>query len=190
MIDLVEELVASGLPPSNAELRELLLPVFDDFPDEPPPSSNVEMVLREIERYLDSRPEIDPVPRAHRPSPDVAAAAELLRGREIVLIGGQNRPNHKAALIKAFNLSDVRWIVTPEHTSFTVFEPDVARPEVAVVLLAIRWSSHDYDSVRTYCDQYGKPLVRLPGGYNANQVAHHIMSQAGDRLRAAQAPLG
>lgn len=190
VIELVEELVASGLPPSNAELRELLLPVFDDFPDEPPPSSNVEMVLREIERYLDSRPEIDPVPRAHRPSPDVVAAAELLRGREIVLIGGQNRPNHKAALMKAFNLTDVRWIVTPEHTSFTVFEPDVAAPEVALVLLAIRWSSHDYDSVRTYCDQYGKPLVRLPGGYNANQVAHHIMSQAGDRLRAAHAPLG
>ena len=28
------------------------------------------------------------------------------------------------------------------------------------------------------------------GGYNANQVAHHIMSQAGDRLSAAQAPDG
>ena len=113
------------------------------------------------------------------------AAAELLRGREIVLIGGQNRPNHKAALMKAFGLTDVRWIVTPEHTSFTVFEPDVAAPEVALVLLAIRWSSHDYDSVRTYCESaYSKPLVRLPGGYNANQVAHHFMSQAGDRLRA------
>ena len=53
----------------------------------------------------------------------------------------------------------------------------MAVPEVALVLLAIRWSSHDYDSVRTYCDQYGKPLVRLPGGYNANQV-YYILAQA------------
>ena len=190
VVELIDELVTSGLPPSNAELRDLLLPVIDEFPDDPAPPSNVELVLREIDRYLDSRPEADPPPRLQRPSPDLAVVADLLRGREIVLIGGQNRPKHKAALIKAFNLADVRWIVTPEHTSFTVFEPDVARPEVAVVLLAIRWSSHDYDSVRTYCDEYGKPLVRLPGGYNANQVAHHILSQAGDRLRAALAPEG
>ena len=190
VLELIEELVTNGLPASNAELRDMLLPVFEDIPDDPPPTPNMEHVLKEIDRYLDTRPEADPPARTPKPSADVLAAAELLRGREIVLIGGQNRPNHKAALIKAFDLADVRWIATPEHTSFTVFEPDVAAPEVALVLLAIRWSSHDYDSVRTYCDQYGKPLVRLPGGYNANQVAHHIMSQAGDRLRAAQAPEG
>jgi len=92
--------------------------------------------------------------------------------------------------MRAFGLADVRWLCTPDHTSFTVFEPDVARPEVAVVLLAIRWSNHDYDGVRAYCDAYGKPLVRLPGGYNANQVAHHILSQAGGRLRAARTAAG
>ena len=191
VLELIEEVVASGLPPSNAELRDMLLPVFEDIPDNPPPTPNVELVFREIDRYVDTRPEADPPVRVPRPSPDVAQVAELLRGREVVLIGGQNRPNHKAALMKAFGLTDVRWICTPEHTSFTVFEPDVAAPEVALVLLAIRWSSHDYDSVRTYCEQYGKPLVRLPGGYNANQVAHHILAQAGDRLRASLlAPAG
>ncbi|HXD85079.1 MAG TPA: hypothetical protein VN641_01205 [Urbifossiella sp.] len=189
VLELIDELVANGLPPSNAELRDMLLPVFEDIPDSPPPSPNLELVLREIDRYLDTRPEADPPARVQRASPEVAAVADLLRGREVVLIGGQNRPNHKAALMKAFGLTDVRWIVTPEHTSFTVFEPDVAAQEVALVLLAIRWSSHDYDSVRTYCEQYGKPLVRLPGGYNANQVAHHIMAQAGDRLRASVAAL-
>ena len=61
---------------------------------------------------------------------------------------------------------------------------------VAVVLLAIRWSNHDYDNVRDYCERYGKPLVRLPGGYNANQVAHHILMQAGDRLRDARVATG
>jgi hypothetical protein len=144
----------------------------------------VQLVLREIDRYLDTRPDADPPVRSYRPSATIAEAAELLRGREVVLIGGQARPAHKAALMRAFGLADVRWLSTPDHTSFTVFEPDVARPEVAVVLLAIRWSNHDYDGVRAYCEAYGKPLVRLPGGYNANQVAHHILAQAGDRLRA------
>jgi hypothetical protein len=190
VFELIEELVANGLPASNAELREMLLPVFEDIPDDPPPGPVIQQVLKEIDRYLDTRPEADPPARMQKPSGEVAEVAEFLRGREVVLIGGQNRPNHKAALIKAFGLTDVRWIATPEHTSFTVFEPDVAAPDVALVLLAIRWSSHDYESVRTYCDQYGKPLVRLPGGYNANQVAHHILAQAGDRLRASLAPAG
>lgn len=92
--------------------------------------------------------------------------------------------------MRSFGLADVRWLCTPDHTSFTVFEPDVARPEVALVLLAIRWSNHDYDGVRAYCEAYGKPLIRLPGGYNANQVAHHILTQAGDRLRHTKAAAG
>jgi hypothetical protein len=78
----------------------------------------------------------------------------------------------------------VRWLSTPEHTSFTVFEPDIARPDVAVVVLAIRWANHDYAEVQRYCDKYGKPLVRLRAGYNPNQVAHHVLTQAGERLAA------
>ncbi len=190
VLQLVDDLVAGGLPPSNADLRDMLLPVLEDIPDEPPPSQNVEYVLREIDRYLETRPDAEPPMRAVRPSPEVAEVAELLRGREVVLIGGQARPVHKGALMRAFGLTDVRWLCTPDHTSFTVFEPDVARPEVAVVLLAIRWSNHDYDGVRAYCEAYGKPLVRLPGGYNANQVAHHILSQAGERLRDAKTTFG
>ena len=54
-VELIEELVVNGLPASNAELREMLLPVFEDIPDDPPPSPNLEQVLKEIDRYLDSR---------------------------------------------------------------------------------------------------------------------------------------
>ncbi|HYH65504.1 MAG TPA: hypothetical protein VD866_12480 [Urbifossiella sp.] len=190
VLELVDELVAGGLPPSHAEVRDWLLPVIEDVPDEPPPSANVALVLREIDRYVESRPDAEPPARPHRPSKEVLEVSELLGGREIVLIGGQARPVHKHALMRAFGFADVRWLVRPEHTSFTVFEPDIARPEVALVLLAIRWSNHDYDNIKEYCDAYGKPLIRLPGGYNANQVAHHILSQAGTRLRAARAAAG
>jgi hypothetical protein len=84
-----------------------------------------------------------------------------------------------SALRQALGLGDVRWLSTPDHTSFTVFEPDIARPDVAVVVLAIRWSNHDYAEVQRYCDKYSKPLVRLRAGYNPNQVAHQLLAQAG-----------
>ena len=54
-----------------------------------------------------------------------------------------------------------------------------------MVLLAIRWSSHSFGDVQEFCDRHGKLLVRLPSGYNPNQVAHQILAQVGHRLRAA-----
>jgi hypothetical protein len=106
-----------------------------------------------------------------------------LKDRAIVLIGGDRRPGAFNAIKEAFGLSELYWITTQEHESIDHFEPYVARPDVAVVLLAIRWTSHSYGEVSAFCDRYGKPLVRLPGGYNPNQVAAQIMSQCSDRLR-------
>lgn len=185
VVELLDQAVTAGVPPSSLELRELLLPVYDNLPDDLPTTAGAERVFRAIELYRDSltageEPEAaEPVPSA-----EVVRARELLGGKELVLIGGQRRPHHVAALRQALGLADVRWLTTPEHTSFTVFEPDIARPDVAVVVLAIRWSNHDYAEVQRYCDKYSKPLVRLRAGYNPNQLAHHILSQAGERLAA------
>jgi len=60
----------------------------------------------------------------------------------------------------------------------------IARPEVALVVLAIRWSSHSFGDVKLFCDKYGKPLVRLPAGYNSNQVAAQVLAQCSTRLGA------
>ncbi|MFO0851544.1 MAG: hypothetical protein U0871_23740 [Gemmataceae bacterium] len=188
VLELIDEAVGGGLPPSHAELRDLLLPVMDRMPDEADASPGVGLVLREVDRYLAERPQEEPPAAPEPPGPDLAEVGSMLRGREVVLIGGQVRPAHKAALIRAFDLADVRWLSTPEHTSYTVFEPDIARPEVAVVLLAIRWVSHSYAEIDQFCQRYGKPLVRLRAGYNPNQVAHQILTQAGQRLRAAGSP--
>lgn len=58
-----------------------------------------------------------------------------------------------------------------EHESIEGFAPYVARPDVAAVILAIRWSNHSFGNVRMFCEQHDKPLVRLPGGYNPRQLA-------------------
>jgi hypothetical protein len=178
----VDELVADGLPPSNRELRDLLLPVLEDVPELDPVPSGFQLALREADRYLAQRPAGEEAPAAQQPSREVQEVAELLRGKSMVLIGGERRPHSHAALEAAFDLAELVWVEAREHESLDKFEPHVARPDVAVVVLAIRWSSHSYGDVKVFCERYGKPLVRLPAGYNPNQVASHILSQCSGRL--------
>ena len=124
------------------------------------------------------------VPETQRsePNAEVLEARRLLAGRSVVLIGGGCRPEARESLIADLGLSDLVWIETREHQSIAGFEPAIARDDVAVVLLAIRWSSHAFGDVKTFCNRHGKPLVRLPGGYNPNQVAAHILAQSSGKL--------
>jgi hypothetical protein len=183
--EIVDELVGGGMPPSDLSLREALLPVRGELPDGLELPATGRLVLREIDRFLASRPTESVAEAEAPPTPEVRRAAELLRGRAVVLIGGTPSPPHKAALEEAFGLSEVVWIETREHQTHMVFEPYVARADVALVLLAIRWSSHGFSEVKGFCDKYGKPLVHLPRGYSPNQVAHEIVNQAADRLASA-----
>jgi hypothetical protein len=150
------------------------------------------VILAETERYLEAREgEEGRAPdRGRTASPEVRRVAEMLRGRTVVLIGGEARPHAKRALEQCFELDELDWISTQSHQSVTAFEPAVARPETAVVLLAIRWSSHSFGEVKSMCDRYRKPFVRLPGGYNPDQVARQILEQVSGRLENApsQAP--
>ena len=103
----------------------------------------------------------------------------------MVLIGGDRRPYAEQSLKEAFGLRELFWITTREHESNDGFGPYIARPDVALVLLAIRWSSHSYGDVRVFCERHGRPLVRLPAGYNANQLASQILEQCSERLQRA-----
>jgi hypothetical protein len=179
IITTVAEAVAAGAPPSNREIRDALLPLLDELPDRDDLPGEFLAVLREIDRYVASRPA---APGAHGPSvshwsAEVKEAARLLEGRGVALIGGDRRREAEDALRRALKLKDLFWIETREHQSIESFEAVVARPEVALVLLAIRWSSHSFGEVKQFCERHDKPLVRLPGGYNPNQVAVQILAQ-------------
>ena len=183
VLELLEEVVAAGVPPSNADIRELLLPVLDTLPEDQEPGPNAERVFCAVNEYLATRPAPAVEEDGEAISPEVQAVSELLRGYEAVLIGGVERTTARRAIERTFGLSELNWISTRPHESVTIFEPAVSRPDVAVVLLAIRWASHSYGDVKEYCEKYGKPMVYLTGGYNPNQIAHQILSQVGDRLR-------
>ena len=58
VMDTVDQMVRDGVPPSNAEVRDLLLPVLDAVPETPEAEvpAGFERVMREIDRYVASRP--------------------------------------------------------------------------------------------------------------------------------------
>ena len=113
----------------------------------------------------------------------------LLAGREILVVGGDERKEAARDLEAAFGCR-VQWLETAPHTSLSLLEPAVTG-DIAVMLLLIRWSSHVYGELAHVCKERGVPLVRLAGGYNPNRVAHDILEQAAARLvagREAPAP--
>jgi hypothetical protein len=179
-LDTIEELVQDGTAPSSIEIRDLLLPVIDSLPDIGL-SPNVQLVLREIDQFLSTRP-IPTTAETTEITAEVRQTAELFQGKVVVLIGGLRRPESEQALVKAFRLSSLHWVSTRAHESITSFEPYIARHEVVAVLLAIRWSSHSFGDVKRFCNRYGKPLVRLPAGYGPNQVAVQVLQQVSGKL--------
>jgi hypothetical protein len=185
LVRSVDDLVSTGVPPSNRDMREYLLPIVDDFPDLDEISGNVQKVLQEIDRYLASLSATDRPPVVQEVTDEVRTVASLLKGRAVLLIGGVCRPHAKPAIETAFGISELLWPSAEPHEPLEKFRPLVTREDVAVVLLAIRWSSHSYGEVSTICEEFGKPLVRLPGGYNPNQIAVQILEQCGDRLRGS-----
>ncbi len=188
LIDVVNEIVGDGVPPSNRELRELLLPVIDSLPERDEYPGGFRLVLREIDRYLATRAAPPKSLVTHDASNEVKEAARLLGGKSIVLIGGNRRREAQESLRRALGLKDLVWIETKEHEAVDAFEPLIARADVAVVLLAIRWSSHGFGDVKAICDRHRKLLVRLPGGYNPNQVAAQILSQSSAQLSSDLGP--
>lgn len=177
----VDELVRAGLPPSDVNLRELLLPHHEQFPELAGMPRGFQLAVREIDRYLASLSEQVEEPLTLTDEM-VNRVASRLEGWAVVLIGGDHRPFAATALLQAFRLAELYWVDTKSHESTASFEPFIARPDVVLVLLAIRWSSHSYGEVQEYCRRYDKPLVRLPGGYNPRQVAAQIIQQCGIRL--------
>lgn len=182
LAEAVSGLIDSGLPPSNIELRDYLLPILEQLPAALALPKPFQLVLREIDRFLANRAPVSDEFEVTAPIEEVQRVRELLRGQTVVLIGGERRQAAAAALSSAFALKELIWIEGHDQT-YTDFEPHVARSEVTIVLLAIRWSRHGFGEVKEFCTRYDKPLVRLLGGYNPNQVAYTILSQIGQRLQ-------
>jgi hypothetical protein len=185
MTNVMRDWVGEGLQPSNRDLCDLLLPLIDDIPDDVDFDPAARRVLKAVDELSSQLENHRPVPARERErTPEVLEAARLLGGRVVVMIGGQARRHASRQLEEDLELGELRWIPTTPHRSLEPLEREIGRSDVALVILAIRWSDHAMGDLKAIADRAGVPFLRLPGGYNPNRVAHEILEQVSDRLEA------
>ncbi len=189
----VEEITGTEkIPPSYVPLRETLLPHLDHLPADLTPPDSFQQVLRAIDDYhrtLEQRQVETEAPQGQQ-NPEVQEVARLLKGRAVVLIGGEVDQLAKARLERVFGLSELIWLEAHHEQSVERFAAPVQRPDVVLVMVVIRWMSHGHGDVKQYCDPLGKPFVRLQGTTHPNRVANDVLRQCGDVLRAKYGAVG
>ena len=183
-----------GVPPSDATLRATLRPALEktNLPEVDAELCGGEevarvaaLVLREIDRVLGQQDEAADDDAPKQASATLAEARRLLAGRVMQLVGGEPLEYRRAKLEPALGLAELRWERLAHHQSFESLAGSLARPEVAVVAGMTKFRSHrDGPAARALCKEHGKVYVELPGGYGAEQIAHQLMTQAADNLRA------
>ena len=92
---------------------------------------------------------------------DVNRIKKILSGKTMVLVGGDERPEHKKRLLAAFGLLDVIWIETRDSDpSSRRFASIVRRAEVAIVVALSGLLRHQHiRDLRTLCRELGRPLL-------------------------------
>jgi hypothetical protein len=177
----------ANLAPSDVSLREVLLPLAQVIPDGRMWSDAADLAWREVLEHIERESERIEESAPVRQVPEhVREAAALLRGRTVALIGGVPRVDAQIRLKRDLELEELIWVETRAHQSTSPFEPVISRPEVNIVLLAIRWASHSFSEIDTLCARLEKPLVRLPRGYNPSEVARQILAQASGKLASLE----
>ena len=183
IVGTVETMVQDGVLPSNRELREAILPVIASQPEMDVPDG-FRRVRESIENFLATRP-LAKSEVVSEPTPAVRKVEEWLKGKRVVLIGGDRRPKAKHKLEKAFGLKELDWISgRGRRQAVEKFDSYIGCPDVLVVLLATRWCSHSLCYAKKYCKKYRKPLVSLPAGYSPDEIARQVLDQCSDRLAA------
>ena len=138
--------------------------------------------LRErVSCLLDSAPAVGDSEESSSPAEDVARTRELLRDRTVALFCGDRRAGKREKLVEAFELNDLLWDGAGDSDSDSegIFE----RPDLDLVLLALRWLDQDRaDTLARRAAERGVPVVWLKGGYEVNRVAQDVLEQAGEQL--------
>jgi hypothetical protein len=122
--------------------------------------------------------------------PPIEEMIELVKGRSIVIVGGDPRPEAEERLRRAFQVKELYWPDDTGTGAAADYEHLVAREDVVLVLLLIRWARFGYGELADICRRYGKLFVRIPGGYGVRQIAEQVMNKhrAAPESQAATEP--
>ncbi|MBX3385665.1 MAG: hypothetical protein KF768_03760 [Phycisphaeraceae bacterium] len=123
--------------------------------------------------------------KGDRWSERVRRVRDLLRGRRLVIVGGEPMPHAIERITDAFDLEETDWVELTEHGTGAPMRAPIFRPETALVVVIIKLAGHLHaESARAWSAEAGKPWVYLTGGYNPEAMANAILEQASGQLGA------
>jgi len=179
------QLLENGLAADSTRLGMVLDPLKElDIPDPAscPNTSECLAALRLSLTTTNDLPKASPVSvRAY--SREVAKVADMLRGKRMVLIGGEQRGDAIERLKEAFELEDVDWVALTEHGSTLPAKAPIERANTALVAVLLKLAGHQHvTDAKGYAKDAGKPFIVLKAGYNPEQVALAVLEQASKQL--------
>ena len=136
-------------------------------------------VARRVLSHADDRS--GSAPREY--SADVLRVRAAIRGCAVVLVGGERRPDAEARIRDAFDLREVVWVSLGEHASSSPAQAPIHRADVKLVFVLVKLAGHQHvEDVSRFARDARKPVVRVPAGYNPEQLAAQALAQAIQQL--------
>lgn len=196
IIECVSQLIRNGLKPSDRRIRDILLPIVDDFPETlndendnvvsqgVEMSSEFQLVINAIYKYMLQHPA--PVQESIEPDTEaVVKVSNRLQNKVLVVVGGIRKPRAAQRLKHKLKVREVRWLEATKQDRVSEFRSSLNGAEV--VLLITRLIGHKHNDIRDMCRAAGIPWVQTPvnAGYHPNTVASEILRQASEQLQTA-----
>ncbi len=140
-------------------------------------------VIRDI--LADLRGELKPgggSTQARRESEDVQRVSAALRGKRVVMVGGERDHLQERAIVERLGF-DLEWVELREHASALPLRQAIQKSGTALVLILVRLSGHHHgDAAKDVCREEGVAFVNLTAGFNPARIAHEIVQQASEKL--------
>lgn len=185
-------LLASRKSVPADDVVELLADALEVLPADDPDVRAVEARFGRVRRAVQPlvRRASSAVPKPAEPGPSAPAPVEkpnidepvlaVTRGRRAVIVGGTGAHEpQRQALQDAFGFSalDWAWLERGAHGQLDRTEERIKQGGYDVVLFLAGYTGHGSVPLLRACKSVGVPLVYLPRGYGATQVANSIEEQ-------------
>lgn len=167
-------------PPSSPRLRELLVEILDDLPDEVETTDefarvrqSVDLVRMEEKEGEESEPERE----EESYSEEIVAVRRHYGGSRAVFIGGVPQEHIRDRLERTLDIK-IDWDYQDHGDSLDHFARFLNAQDVKLFLVYIPWCSHKHSrELQGLVQKAGKDFVRLRKGTNPRQIAVAICDQ-------------
>lgn len=191
LLPLLKECLATGVPPTNVQVRNALLLNGPRLLENQSGCERIlEAVLAERKRRgmdaLAQEPE-----DAGEEEPSDTAVAEFLQmvrpfteGQKLLILGGVPRQRVCEELEQTLGCAEVKWPQSKKSDRASKFQTDIKRADM--LLLVKNFASHDMsEKGREWIKGAGGHFVFIPSGYGVNQLINQLYKYVmSDKVRA------